>query len=597
MSTETTVQNLKINKLTKAQFDTITPSATEAYELTDLSSILDAKQDTLTSANAGNCIEITRSVLPSEYTRLEYIRATGTQYINTGYIPVVGDEIYIKYRFTTVGSDSSTFYCLLSAGASPNVNDYQLIMIEGKSTSIPAGGFFYKYFANGSATTLSFSPVVDTWYTANITSEGILTTGGVSVTSTPAGEISGADKNLYLFIRANMASPFLGDIAEMTITNNGTTKLNLIPTKRNSDNVLGMYDTVTDNFLTNSGTGSFTAGNVVSDETYINFVNNSGFITKAVDDLTNYYTKSQTYTQTEVQQLIAAIPNFSVEVVSSLPAEGEAMTLYLVPKTGTAPDIYEEYVWVTSSSSYELLGTTAVDLTGYLQTSDIATTVSASSTDTEVVSAKLYYDNRTDFYGTSTTAASTQTKVVTTSNDFALRTGVSIRVKFSNHSSSSSSPKLNVNSTGAISITSNGGTTLNKYAWANGEIVSFTYDGTYWIMEDGARADTTYWGYTRLQTSATSTSATYSLTPTSLNSLVQGMIEPYPVFSDSSTYAVGARVRYDFKAWECNTAITTAGSWNASKWTALDPIQTQIDSISTTIGDIETALNTINSGV
>lgn len=49
MSTETTVQNLKINKLTKAQYDTITPSATEAYELTDLSSILDGKQATLVS--------------------------------------------------------------------------------------------------------------------------------------------------------------------------------------------------------------------------------------------------------------------------------------------------------------------------------------------------------------------------------------------------------------------------------------------------------------------------------------------------------------------------------------------------------------------
>lgn len=45
MSTETSVTNLKINKLTKAQYDTITPSATEAYELTDLSNILDAKAD------------------------------------------------------------------------------------------------------------------------------------------------------------------------------------------------------------------------------------------------------------------------------------------------------------------------------------------------------------------------------------------------------------------------------------------------------------------------------------------------------------------------------------------------------------------------
>lgn len=249
----------------------------------------------------------------------------------------------------------------------------------------------------------------------------------------------------------------------------------------------------------------------------------------------------------------------------------------------------------SATEAYELTDLSSI-LDGKQTISNLVTSVSASSTDAQYPSAKLYYDNRTDFYGTSTTGASTQTKVVTTSDDFALRTGVSIRVKFSNHSSSSSSPKLNVNSTGAISITSNGSTTLNKYAWANGEIVSFTYDGTYWIMEDAAKADTTYWGYTRLQTSATSTSAIYSLTPSSLNSLVQGMIEPYPVFSDSSTYAVGARVRYDFKAWECNTAITTAGSWNAEKWTVLDPIQTQIDTISTTIGDIETALNTINSG-
>jgi hypothetical protein len=376
----------------------------------------------------------------------------------------------------------------------------------------------------------------------------------------------------------------------MTITNNGTTKLSLIPVKRNSDNVLGMYDTVTGNFLINSGTGSFTAGNVASDETYINFVNNSGFITKAVDDLTNYYTKSQTYTQTEVQQLIAAIPNFSVEVVSSLPAEGETMTLYLVPKVGTAPDVYEEYVWVTSSSSYELLGTTAVDLTGYLQTSDIATTVSASSTDAEVVSAKLYYDNRTDFYGTCSTARATQTKAVTTDSDFALRTGVSIRVKFADYQAYNGTPKLNVNNTGAYNITTSGSTGAERYNWRTGEIISFTFDGSNWIMEDGGVADTTYFGYTRLNTSATSTSTNRSLTPSALNAIVRDMIEPYPVYSTSSTYAVGDRVRYDYQAWECTTAITTAGSWNAAKWTALDPIQTQIDG-KVNITDIATSVS------
>ena len=32
--------------------------------------------------------------------------------------------------------------------------------------------------------------------------------------------------------------------------------------------------------------------------------NNSGFITNTVDDLTNYYTKSQTYSQTEINNLL-----------------------------------------------------------------------------------------------------------------------------------------------------------------------------------------------------------------------------------------------------------------------------------------------------
>ena len=44
---------------------------------------------------------------------------------------------------------------------------------------------------------------------------------------------------------------------------NGTTKRNFIPARRNSDGVLGMYDTVSNTFFTNSGTGEFIAGPVV----------------------------------------------------------------------------------------------------------------------------------------------------------------------------------------------------------------------------------------------------------------------------------------------------------------------------------------------
>lgn len=43
------------------------------------------------------------------------------------------------------------------------------------------------------------------------------------------------------------------------------------------------------------------------------------FITKAVSDLENYYLKTETYTQTEVNDLLSAIATLKIEVVNTLP--------------------------------------------------------------------------------------------------------------------------------------------------------------------------------------------------------------------------------------------------------------------------------------
>ena len=187
-----------------------------------------------------------------------------------------------------------------------------------------------------------------------------------------------------------------------------------------------------------------------------------------------------------------------------------------------------------------------------------------------------------DYYGTCATAASTQAKVVTCAG-FTLSTGVSIRVKFTNNQTYNGAPTLNVNNTGAYTIQSTSGTDAIRYCWRAGEVVSFTFDGSNWIMEDGAVATTTYYGYTRLITSATSPSASISLTPASLSTLVESMIANYPVYSDSSTYAVGDRVRYSYNAWECNTAISTAEAWDETHWTKLNDVQTQLDGKQATI--------------
>lgn len=61
-----------------------------------------------------------------------------------------------------------------------------------------------------------------------------------------------------------------------------------------------------------------------------------------------------------------------VASISDLPATGEAGTIYLVPNSGTGKEIYDEYIWVaskTGSDKYEKIGSTDVDLSGYVQTS------------------------------------------------------------------------------------------------------------------------------------------------------------------------------------------------------------------------------------
>lgn len=92
----------------------------------------------------------------------------------------------------------------------------------------------------------------------------------------------------------------------------------------------------------------------------------SGFVTKSVNDLVNYYTKTQTYTQSEVNSLIAGISGFEYEVVSTLPT-ASASTLhkiYLTPSSDPqTQNVKDEYITIESSGTYswELIGNTTID--------------------------------------------------------------------------------------------------------------------------------------------------------------------------------------------------------------------------------------------
>lgn len=95
--------------------------------------------------------------------------------------------------------------------------------------------------------------------------------------------------------------------------------------------------------------------------------NDAGFIDKTVSDLTNYYKKD------DVDNLISAISTLNLQIVKELPTENiSKTTIYLKGSETTGTNDYEEWVY-TANNDWELIGSTAVDLTNYIQKTDIGT--------------------------------------------------------------------------------------------------------------------------------------------------------------------------------------------------------------------------------
>jgi hypothetical protein len=99
----------------------------------------------------------------------------------------------------------------------------------------------------------------------------------------------------------------------------------------------------------------------------------SQFITNTVDNLVNYYLKTETYTKAEVEALIGAINQFHYEIYASTSAvtSPASNVLYLIGPTGSGADKYEEYVY--TNSAFVKIGDTSIDLSGYVTTQALNT--------------------------------------------------------------------------------------------------------------------------------------------------------------------------------------------------------------------------------
>lgn len=203
------------------------------------------------------------ATLPAEYIRLEYIQGTGTQWINTGYTPASTDTIEEEVEFTGVGQNQA-FWCARTDGAKATFTFFWLtggLRFDYNTTqhTIPLGTFTaavgtrYKVKADGTT-----GNVTITYDTANGT------TNNTVFTYTPASFTVGGTLSVLASQMKGSTSPGnygLYKFYSLAITkSDGTPAVNLVPAKRISDGVLGVYDTVRDVFKTNAGSGTFLGG-------------------------------------------------------------------------------------------------------------------------------------------------------------------------------------------------------------------------------------------------------------------------------------------------------------------------------------------------
>lgn len=80
-------------------------------------------------------------------------------------------------------------------------------------------------------------------------------------------------------------------------------------------------------------------------------------------------------TQSQVQSLInlavGNITSIRYEKVTSLPATGSNGVIYLVAHSHGTQDIYDEYIWISETKTYEKIGNTDIDLSAYVKKSEL----------------------------------------------------------------------------------------------------------------------------------------------------------------------------------------------------------------------------------
>ena len=189
----------------------------------------------------------------ADYTQLEYIESTGTQYIDTG---VAGDNdnliISIKYNLLKF----ATYRGFFGNYVDEATNCWRFLQ------SATDGDPFYHYISANTAAsggTLSVSLQKNVINTLVINKDETVA-NGVAYPQKNNAKGTANNSNLMLFTqRADGTSCVTMLLYSFTIADGGAIVRDFVPCKT-SDGEIGLWDKVNDRFYGSAGTGTFIAG-------------------------------------------------------------------------------------------------------------------------------------------------------------------------------------------------------------------------------------------------------------------------------------------------------------------------------------------------
>lgn len=97
--------------------------------------------------------------------------------------------------------------------------------------------------------------------------------------------------------------------------------------------------------------------------------NDTNFINNTVNNLVNYYLKTEIYSKEEFNKIIGRLSSIQVSIVNSLPiSDILTNTIYMI-ETDENSHIYNQYMYI--NSNWASLGSTSIDLSNYYNKTEI----------------------------------------------------------------------------------------------------------------------------------------------------------------------------------------------------------------------------------